>query len=281
MNKIRIITDSGSDIPQNSNTGVTVLPMTIRFGNAEYQDGIDLMPKQFYEKLIQSDELPTTSLISPAVFEGAFSQATENGEKVIVITISSKLSGTYQSALLAAEEYPDDVFVVDSKSVAVGEQILVLLALELIEKGLSAQETAEQLTKEREKIHLLAVLDTLEYLKKGGRISSTVAFFGEALSIKPVVAVKDGEVAMIGKARGSRNGNNYLIKEVESTSGIDFSKPVCLGYSGLDDSLLQKYIEDSSKLWIGYKESLKISLIGSTIGTHVGPGAIAVAFFEK
>lgn len=150
-----------------------------------------------------------------------------------------------------------------------------------ISKGMPANEIAEKLAKEREKIHVLAVLDTLEHLKKGGRISSTVAFFGEALAIKPVVTLKDGEVAMIGKARGSRNGNNYLIKEVENTTGIDFSKPICLGYSRLNDSLLQKYIADSSKLWEGHKESLRISLIGSTIGTHIGPGAIAVAFFFK
>ena len=96
--------------------------------------------------------------------------------------------------------------------------------------------------------------------------------------MKPVVAVKDGKVEMIGKARGSKNGNNYLVKEIESTAGIDFTKPVCLGFTGLNDTLLQKYIADSEQLWAGHKESLKITPIGATIGTHVGPGAIAVAF---
>lgn len=281
MNKIRIITDSASDIPQNNPYGITVLPMSIRFGDTEYKDGIDLTAKEFYEKLIENDELPATSLVSPAAFEDAFKEAVDNDEKVIAITISSNLSGTYQSATLAAAEFPNDVYVVDSKNVAVGERILVEFATELLNKGFSAKEIAEQLETEKEKIHLLGVLDTLEYLKKGGRISSTVAFVGGALNLKPVVTIKDGAVSMIGKARGSKNGNNFLVKEIENTSGVDFTKPLCLGYAGLDDTLLQKYIEDSSDLWEGHKENLKISPIGATIGTHCGPGTIAVAFFAK
>ncbi len=281
MEKIRIITDSGCDLPQNYNPQITILPMSIRFGDTEYKDGVDISTMQFYEKLIESDDLPTTSLVSPGVFEAAFKTAIDNGEKVIVITISGKLSGTFQSAVLAADDYPNDVFVIDSKNVATAEQILVLHALELIEQGLSAKDIADTLVTEREKIHIVALLDTLEYLKKGGRISSTVALVGSALSIKPVVTCKDGEVAMIGKARGSKNGNNFLIKEIGGTSGIDFTKPLRLGYTGLTDTLLQKYIEDSSELWAGHSDSIIISHIGSTIGTHVGPGAIAVAFFAK
>ncbi len=281
MEKIRIITDSASDISQNNPYGITVLPMSIRFGDAEYKDGVDITSKEFYEKLIESDELPATSLISPGTFEEAYKAAVDNGEKVVVITVSSNLSGTYQSATLAALEYPDDVFVVDSKNVAVGENIVVLLAAELMNNGLSAKEIAEKLDRQKEKIHVLAVLDTLEYLKKGGRISSTVAFVGGALNLKPVVAVKDGKVEMIGKARGSKNGNNYLVKEIENTSGVDFTKPLCLGYAGLNDTLLQKYIDDSSQLWEGNRDRLNISPIGATIGTHCGPGTIAVAFYEK
>ncbi len=281
MEKIRIITDSACDLPQNYNEKITVLPMSIRFDDEEYKDGVTITTKEFYEKLIESDRLPTTSLVSPAAFEDAFKTAVDNGEKVIAITVSGKLSGTYQSAVLAAESLDNKVFVVDSKNVACAEQILVLRGLELIDQGLCAEEIAEKLRAEREKIHIIALLDTLEYLKKGGRISSTVAFVGGALAIKPVVTCKDGEVAMIGKARGSKNGNNFLINEIKSTSGVDFSKPVRLGYTGLSDSLLQKYIEDSSPLWEGYGDCIKISHIGSTIGTHVGPNAIAVAFFEK
>ncbi len=281
MQKICLITDSASDLLPNNPYGITVLPMTVRFGDTEYQDGVTLSNKAFYEKLIENDELPTTSLITPAAFEVAYQKALCNAEKVIVITISGKLSGTYQSAVIAATDYAQKVFVVDSQNVAIGEQILVLYALELIKQGLTAEEIAPILEKERHHIHILALLDTLEYLKKGGRISKSVAFVGGALSIKPVVSVKDGEVAMIGKARGSRNGNNYLITEINNTSGVDFSRPLRLGYTGLSDDLLKKYIEDSQELWTGHEDSITICPIGPTIGTHVGPGAIAVAFFTK
>ncbi len=281
MEKIRIITDSASDISQNFSESITVLPMIISFGEDEYLDGINLSAKEFYEKLVESNELPTTSLVSPGAFEEAYNDALNNQEKVIVITMSSKLSGTYNSAVLAAAEHTENISVIDSKSVAVGEQILVLRALELVNQGIEFKDIPEILEKEKEKIHLLAVLDTLEYLKKGGRISSTVAFIGGALAIKPVACVKDGEVVMLGKARGSKNGNNYLIKEIEKTAGIDFTRPLSLGFAGLDDTLLQKYIEDSADLWKDSKESLRISPVGATIGTHVGPGTIAVAFFEK
>ncbi len=281
MEKIRLITDSGSDLPQRCHEAVTVLPMTIRFGDTEYRDGIDITTTEFYEKLIESDELPCTSLVSPAAFKEAYETAIDNGEKVVVVTISSKLSGTYQSAVLAALEYPDEVFVVDSMNVACAQQILVMRGVELMQQGLSAKELAEALEAERESIHILAVLDTLEYLKKGGRIGSAVAFVGGALNLKPVVTCRDGEVAMIGKARGSKNGNNYLVQEIQKTVGIDFSKPIRLGYTGLSDCMLQKYLEDSRALWEGHGESMVVSHIGSTIGTHIGPGAIAVAFFEK
>ncbi len=281
MEKIRIITDSASDMPRSGFENLTVLPMSICFGDAEYWDGVTITNQEFYEKLIEGDILPTTSLVSPGAFEEAYQEAFSKGEKVVVITVSSKLSGTWQSAVLAAEDHPGDVFVVDSRNVTIGEQILVLLALELASQGLSPEEILRELEKQREKIHLLALLDTLEYLQKGGRISKSVAFVGGALSIKPVVTCRDGEIAIIGKARGSRNGSNFLMKEIESTAGVDFSKPIRLGYTGLTDVLLQKYIQDSKSLWEAHPGKLAVSHIGPTIGTHAGPGAIAVAFFER
>lgn len=281
MEKIRIITDSASDIIDAANTQLTVLPMRINFGEEEYLDGVTISHHEFYEKLVENDTLPVTSLISPAVFEEAFEKAVGDGEKVIAITISGRLSGTYQSAILAAAQFEENVFVVDSLNAAIGEQILVNYALELVNKGMSAKEIAQTLNDAKKHIHILALLDTLEYLKKGGRISKTVAFVGGALSIKPVVTVIDGEVALLGKARGSKNGNNFLIKEIEKINGVDFSRPFCLGYTGLSDSLLQKYIEDSKSLWKTYTDKLPICSIGATIGTHVGPNAIAVAFFDK
>ncbi len=281
MEKIRIITDSASDLVAPAQEGLTILPMTITFGDVQYQDGVTISHHEFYEKLIESDELPVTSLVSPGDFAQAYHNAIEAGETVIAITISSKLSGTCQSAMLAAEDFPGQVYVVDSLSCAIGQQILVRYALALVQQGLSAQQTVCELLQVRQKLHVMALLDTLEYLKKGGRISQTVAFVGGMLDIKPVVAVRDGEVVMLGKARGSRNSSNYLVKEIEKTEGVDFSKPVCLGYTGLSDHLLKKYIQDSSPIWAGHEDSLHLCTIGATIGTHIGPGAIAVAFFSK
>ena len=188
--------------------------------------------------------------------------------------------GTCQSARIAAEDYEGKVFVVDSLNATIGEQILVEYGLQLKKQGMTAEEIVSVLQEQKHKIHTMGLLDTLEYLKKGGRISPTVAFIGGALAIKPVVAVVDGEIIMLGKARGSKNGSNFLIREIEKADGVDFSKPFCLGYTGLSDELLQKYIHDSEHLWKDYAKELPVSTLGATIGTHVGPGAVAVAFFE-
>ncbi len=280
MEKIRIITDSAADFTAPIPQELTILPMSIRFGNEEFQDGVTITHHEFYEKLVESDELPVTSLISPGTFGDAFEEAIANGESVVAITISSKLSGTYQSAVLAAQEYPGKVFVVDSLNAAIGEQVLVRYALQLSQTSMTAIEIAEALDAAKKNIRIVALLDTLEYLKKGGRISSTVAFVGGMLAIKPVITIKDGEVSMLGTARGSRNGNNFLISEVQK-HGVNFAMPYCLAYTGLSDKLLQKYIQDSRALWESHTTHLPISTIGATIGTHIGPNAIAVAFFNK
>ncbi len=278
--KIRIITDStadfGYDIPEN----VTVIPMSVRFGRQEYKDGVTISHRRFYEMLIESDDLPTTSLIPPGDFSTAYETALENRDAVIVITISSRLSGTYQSAVVGAEGF-ENVYVVDSMNATIGEQILVRYALQLVEKGYSPTEIVEELNKARNNIHTIGVRDTLEYLKKGGRVSRTTAFVGEMLSIKPVLTVKEGQITMLGKARGSKNGNNFLIKEIQRLDGIDFNKPVALGYTGLSDSFLQKYIQDSRHLYEGHESCLKICCVGAAIGTHLGPDAVLVSFFSK
>ena len=166
-------------------------------------------------------------------------------------------------------------------SVAIGTTILAKEALSLAEKGLSAKEIAEKLDAEKENIIIVALIDTLEYLKRGGRLSKTAAFAGSLLNIKPVVSVEDGKINILGKARGSKQGNNLLVREIEKVGGADFEKPVFLGYTGHDDYLLRKYVEDSRYIWEGNVDTLPETCIGSVIGTHVGPGAVAVAFFKK
>lgn len=278
--KVNIIVDSTADITEDVKERLTVVPLTLRFGDEEYIEGVTIQKKEFYQKLIESDVLPKTSQASPADFGDVFEKIVAAGESAVVITLSSKLSGTWQSAMIAAREYEDSVYVVDSRNVAIGAAILAKLALRLVDEGMGAREIAERLEKEREKICLIAMLDTLEYLKKGGRISAAAAFAGGVLSIKPVVCIRDGEIVILGKARGSKQGNNLLVSEIRKTGGIDFTKPILLGYTGLDDTLLQKYIEDSKALWEEGISSLETTMIGSVIGTHAGPGAVAVAFFS-
>lgn len=276
---VQIITDSASDITQAEAAarGIRVLPLRTIFDGQEFLDGVTMDNRQFFQRLVESDTLPTTSQMTPYEYEQAFRSAVDAGNEALCVTLSSKLSGCCQSARIAAEEVP--AVVVDSENVCIGQRILVELAVRLRDQGLTAAQIAETLEREKKNIRLIALLDTLEYLKKGGRISPAVALAGSLLSIKPVIAIEHGEVAILGKARGSKNGSNMLTELVRKCGGINFEKPYCLAYSGLSDALLQKYIADSAPLYAGHTERLPISAIGSTIGTHAGPGAIAAAFF--
>ena len=278
--KTRIIVDSTADLMPEYKARVGVVPLTVCFGDQEYIDGVTIDHKTFYEKLVESDVLPTTSQATPDGFMKEFDKVKEAGDSAVVITLSSKFSGTYQSAVIAAEEY-ENIYIVDSGTAAMGSGILVELAFRFLDEGLDAKAIAERLEEEKKKIIIVALVDTLEYLKKGGRVSKTVAFAGSVLNIKPVLSVIDGEICMLGKARGSKMGNNLLVQEIEKAGGVDFSKPVLLGYSGLSDALLLKYIEDSKHIWEKGLEAVRYTSIGSVIGTHAGPGAVVVAFYKN
>lgn len=278
--KTRIIVDSTADLMPEYKSRVSVVPLTVHFGEEEYIDGVTIDHKTFYEKLIESDVLPSTSQATPDAFMKEFDKAKEAGEAAVVITLASKFSSTYQSAMIAAAEY-ENIYVVDSSSAAMGSGILVELAFRLLDEGKSAEEIAAILEEEKKKIVIVALVDTLEYLKKGGHISKAVAFAGGVLNIKPVLSVIDGEIHMLGKARGSKMGNNLLVQEIDKAGGIDFSKPVLLGYSGISDALLKKYIEDSRHIWEGKLKEVRYATVGSVIETHAGPGAVVVAFFKN
>ena len=278
---VRIVVDSTTDLTPEVQSRMTVVPLTIHFGEEEYIDGVTITGKQFYEKLVESEVLPTTSQATPFAFEKVFREAVEAGDEVFCLTISSTLSGTYQSAGIAAEEFPGKVFVVDSLNVAIGSGVLAEYALNQADKGLSAGEIAEKVLEKRDRIRIVALLDTLEFLKRGGRISRTAAIAGSLLSIKPVLCVRDGELQVVGKARGSRQANNLLAQEIGKAGGVDFDMPLLLGYTGLSDALLQKYMADSADLWKDHRDSLPYALVGSVVGTHAGPGAVAVAFFAR
>lgn len=278
--KTRIIVDSTADLIPEIKNRVHVVPLTVHFGDEEYIDGVNIDHKTFYEKLIETDVLPTTSQATPDAFIKEFEKVKEASESAIVITLSSKFSGTYQSAKIAVGEY-ENIYLIDSETAAIGVGILVELAFSLLDSGKSAEEAVQILEEEKKKIVIVALVDTLEYLKRGGRVSKTVAFAGNVLNIKPVLSVTEGNINLIGKARGSKRGNNLLVQEIDKAGGIDFSKPAFLGYTGISDALLLKYIEDSKHLWEDNLDELRYTTIGSVIGTHAGPGAVAVAFFKK
>lgn len=285
---VRIITDSASDITREDvaaagNPALTVLPLSVTFGNTTYEDGVNLSHQRFYELLVEGDDLPMTGQVNPYAFEQAIGEARAAGDEVIVITLSGKLSGTNASANTAAASFDSGVYIVDSKNVTVGERVLVDYALHLVGEGLSAVDIATALEQAREDIYVVGLLDTLEYLRRGGRIPASAAALGKLLSIKPVITIEDGAVELLGKARGSKNGRNLLTQQVEAAGGIDFAMPIALGYAGLDDALLRKYIEDSRHIWEDHiaLEDLPVHSVGATIGTHVGPGAIALAFFKQ
>lgn len=279
----RIITDSASDMPQETaaEMGVTVMPIHTRFGEKEYLDGVTLKPREFFEKLVETDEIPRTSQITPFEFEEEFEKWVSGGESVLCITMSAGVSGTYQSACAAAADFGDKVIVIDSRQFCISLYVLVVYACQLRDAGKTLQETAEAIEKAKKRVHVISVFATLEYLKLGGRISAAAAMAGNILSIKPVITIENGLVEVIAKARGARKAHSMLVEFIDKTGGIDYSMPYCLGFTGFSDQVLTQYIDDYAAK---YKEALKdvpVVPVGATVGTYAGPGAVALAFFNK
>ena len=288
---VRIVVDSSCDLIPALRERVRIVPLTVHFGEEEYIDGVTLTAAEFYEKLVASKVNPTTSQATPFAFGEVFEELVNAGDEVVCITCSSGLSGTFQSARIAAGDFDGKVHVVDSQNIALSSAILAQYGLDLVDAGKSAQEIAEELTAVSGKAHLFAVVDTLEYLQRGGRVSKTVAIAGGMLSIKPIIGVVaggmlsikpiigvvNGKVEMVGKVRGNKAANRFMNQEVEKL-GIDLSKPVLLGYTGTDDSLLKKYMEECGDFW---PANTPVTVVSGVVGAHAGPGAVAIAFFAK
>lgn len=274
---VKIIVDSTVDLTPEVKSRVKAVPLSVRFGEKEYLDGVTITAEKFYEMLIKSEQLPTTSQPTPAAFEEVYAEATADGSEVVVITIASKLSGTYQSATIAAEEFPGKVFVVDSRTAAIASGVLAEYALQLVDQGMGAEDIMHELMEKRKHVRLYAIVDTLEYLKKGGRLNSTVALVGGLLNIKPVICVEDGEIKMLGTARGMKKAYATLTAESARHGGADHTKPILLGYTGESDEQLRKYMEENTEMWA---PDTRTSIVGATIGVHAGPGAVAAAFFS-
>ncbi len=274
---IRIITDSAVDMADHFRSKAIQVPVTLTFGEDEYIDGVTIDRDTFYRKLESSDILPKTSQPSLVYFEKAFQELQENGEEGLVITQTSRLSGTYQSACLAAKEYPN-IRVLDSYNASVGAGVLAEYALQCVDNGMNLDQLAAHLEEKKADIGVFARMDTLKYAVKGGRVSKTAAIAGNILNIKPLITIRDGLVVMAGKARGIKKANKLLMEKIEEL-GIDHTMPLLLGYSGVNDDSLQEFIKMGKSLWDGQVNRPDITQISSSIGCHMGPGAAAIAFF--
>ena len=279
---IRILTDSASDIlpAEAEQLGVTVIPLNVTLEDGTVlRDGVDMTPSAYYEILAGCRKLPTTSQPSPELFENFFLEAAAAGDEVIGIFLSHALSGTYQCAKLAADmANVDNVLFVDSGHVCLSEALLVRLAIQLRDSGKTAGQIAAILEHAKEHLHLVAAIDDLKYLRKGGRLPAAVAVAGGMLGIKPLITIQDGRVAMAGKARGLPGAYVALFKKVEEMGGINPAFPALAGYtvSPREVTPIQTYLRDNLQ-----QEDLLVRQIGCVIGTHAGPGAFGIAFFDK
>ena len=277
---VKFIIDAGCDLTlqQATELGVILIPMTIRFGDNEYRSGIDLSHEDFYKMLAQAPELPTTSQPTPYEFENAYQKVKDNGDEAVVLCVSSVLSGTYQSAIIARDGFEDCIHVVDTKAVSVAQRILLDHAIALKNHGAAAKEIARELELKKADVCAYGAVETLEYLIKGGRLSKAAGAVGSVLGIRPVLNLRDGGLSVAGKARGAK-GAITMTHNLTAEIGIDFTMPFAIGYTGNDPQVIQPYLDASNCVWNGY--DVPVYKVGSTVGTHTGPGLFITAFFKK
>lgn len=272
---VKIVTDSSSNLTaeEAESLGVTLLPLTIMFGTKEYRDGVDLSFDEFYRLLVTSPEFPHTSQITPEAFGKVFEEAKRAGETVLVMPIASALSGTYAAALKAKERGGyDNVTVYDTKCQNVMLKLLVTAAVQNAEK--SVEEIVDILNELRPRVRLYAALDTLEYLKKGGRLGRFAATLGSLLKIKPVIEIdKEGNVVVLSKQLGFAKAQRAVLEKIKAAS-FDKSMPVYFIYT----------MNDSNCNALAAKAGVPVyekSNICPVIGAHIGPCAAGVVFVEE
>ena len=277
---VKLIVDAGCDLnlTQANALGVTLVPMTIHFGDREFRSGVDISNEEFYDLLSTSKELPTTSQPTPYQFETEFRKIKEAGDEAVVLCVSSALSGTYQSAIIAATGFEDCVYVIDTQAVTVAQRILLEYALSLKKHGANAAEIASELERKKKDVCVFGAVDTLEYLIKGGRLSKTAGAVGSVLGIRPILHLSEGALAVAAKARGIK-GAISMTHDMIRRIGVDFSMPSGVGYTGNDPHVIEPYLDATGSVWTGH--DVAVYNVGSTVGTHTGPGLFLAAFFKK
>lgn len=277
---IRILVDSSSDyeIEEVKRKNLELIPINVTLNGKSYADGIELKKDTFFKMLVESDDFPQTAQPSPETFLNIFEDAKSKGDQIICILLSSGLSGTYQSALLVKNmiDY-EGIYIVDSLTATYPIKIMADYACSLVKEGLSAPQIVEKLENIKSRVRLLAVLDTLEYLSKGGRIPKSIAAIGEIAKVKPVITVtKDGQVGVLAKCLGKKKASSHIIKTLSEIE-IDTTFPVSTIYSYGTDNC-EVFEQKLTQSGYNIKERAQI---GSTIGAHIGPGAFGVVFVEK
>ena len=279
---VKIITDSSSDLSPAyaADNDIDIIPLRILFGEESYLSGVEMNPDQFFRKLETVDELPKTSQPTPGELHEVFSRYLDAGDEVVAVFISSEMSGTYHAACLLKEnENLENLHIVDSQTVTFALGILVMEAVRLKEKGLLAKEIFEELERVKEKVYLYASVGTLKYLQMGGRLSSTSAFFGSVLNIKPIITIKGGLVEAIDKQRGQKRAFDALV-ELLKKGNVDLERPRVFAHTD-QPALMEELVENVARYTDFNTDAFARCDIGATVGVHVGPGACGFAFFAK
>lgn len=282
---IHIVTDSSADLTADllAEAGVHgrvhIAPITVHFGNTEYQDGVDLFPDQFYEMLARAESMPRTSQPSPAVFVDLYRDISQPGDTILSIHISSRMSGTHQSAALAARQFDDRIIeVVDSRSVAMGLGLMVVEAAKAAAAGEDSQQILARVRRRIAGSRIFFVVDTLEYLQRNGRIGKAQAYLGGLLNVKPVLSVEDGIVAPVEKVRGKAKALERLIQRLaEAVPPGTFEMGAVVHAAAADEAA--ELAKRLGELYGG--APLPVHQLGPTVGTHAGPGTVGVVAFGQ
>jgi DegV family protein with EDD domain len=277
---IKIVTDSTAYLPKDiiRQHDIRVVPLYVHFGNEAFREGVDISDEEFYARLKEAPELPTTSQPSAGEFHEVFKELAGAGHEILVLTISSKISGTWNSAMAAKEMLPDAaISVFDSLSTSVGLQLMVEAAIEAVAAGTSRQAVVSQLEEIRAKMYLIFVVDTLEYLAKGGRIGNARALLGTVLKVKPILSLQDGVIEPVEQVRSKRKAVARMIDLTEEHLGQFCSEAKVAVLNALVEEEAEALGRDLKERWTCARPA--VSNLGPVIGTHTGPGVIGVAAY--
>lgn len=278
---IKIVTDSTAYLSEDTVRAhdIRVVPLFVHFGNQDFKEGVELSIHEFYERLREAPELPSTSQPSAGEFHQVFQELAEQGHQVLTLTISSKLSGTWNSAMAAKEMLPEaEIRVVDSLSTSVGLHLMIMAAIEATQNGAHLQEVVDQVESIRDKLNVLFVVDTLEYLAKGGRIGNAKAFLGTLLKVKPILILEDGAIEPLEQVRSKRKAEMRMLDLIEERLGGEAPQAkIAVTHALVPDEaqILAQELMDR----LGCSEPV-MAEVGPVIGTHTGPGVVGVAAYR-